>query len=259
MVEARRSSKRRRTSGETQKFHEERKEEEEEQQQSAKDDTRKPLTAGLSDNVGRNKSPVIVFAHGAGAPSSSDWMISWKKMLHESLNAVEVVTFDYPYFAGGKKKAPPKAEKLVDFHADIVKKTMEKYPDHPLILAGKSMGSRISCMVAAASDIDVFAIVCLGYPLKGMNGALRDETLLLLRVPVMFVQGNKDGLCPLDKLNAVRKKMNAVSELHVVEGGDHSFKVAKKHLQQSGTTQDEAEHCAVQAIATFVDSLSEAK
>lgn len=44
--------------------------------------------------------------------------------------------------AGGKRRPPPKAEKLVDFHCDIVRKTMAKYPGHPLVLAGKSMGSR---------------------------------------------------------------------------------------------------------------------
>ncbi|KAL6177392.1 hypothetical protein ACLB2K_048918 [Fragaria x ananassa] len=45
----------------------------------------------------QKSSPVVVFAHGAGAPSSSDWMIRWKDMLGKALNAVEVVTFDYPY------------------------------------------------------------------------------------------------------------------------------------------------------------------
>ncbi|XP_073042823.1 uncharacterized protein [Primulina eburnea] len=155
-----------------------------------------------------DQSPVvIVFAHGAGAPSSSDWMRRWKDMLAEALNAVEVVTFDYPFshvsglglqihiyielfadFSGGKKRSPPKAEKLVDFHCDVVRETMTKYPGHPLVLAGKSMGSRVSCMVAGKSCISASAIICLGYPLKGTNGTLRDETLLQLTVPVMFVQ-----------------------------------------------------------------------
>ncbi|GLU05953.1 hypothetical protein SLE2022_230250 [Rubroshorea leprosula] len=199
-----------------------------------------------------NSSPVVVFAHGAGAPSSSDWMIRWKDMLKKALSAVEVVTFDYPYLSGGKKRAPPKAESLVDFHLDIVKKAVSEYPGHPLILAGKSMGSRVSCMVAGREDISASVVICLGYPLKGVNGAIRDETLLQLQVPVMFVQGNKDGLCPLEKLEVVRRKMTATSELHVVDGGDHSFKVSKKHLQTKGSTQDEAEDLAVQAIASFV-------
>ncbi|PPS18123.1 hypothetical protein GOBAR_AA02451 [Gossypium barbadense] len=53
-----------------------------------------------------NASPLVVFAHGAGAPSSSDWMIRGKEMLKKVLNVVEVVTFDYPYkMCLGKKES----------------------------------------------------------------------------------------------------------------------------------------------------------
>eukprot|EP00252_Welwitschia_mirabilis_P016882 TRINITY_DN3756_c0_g1_i4.p1 TRINITY_DN3756_c0_g1~~TRINITY_DN3756_c0_g1_i4.p1 ORF type:complete len:172 (+),score=20.87 TRINITY_DN3756_c0_g1_i4:129-644(+) len=110
--------------------------------------------------------PVLLFAHGAGAPSTSEWMVRWKDMLTSAANAVEVITFDYPYFKGGKKTSPPKAEKLVDFHVQKAKEAAEKYPGHPLILVGKSMGSRISCMVSKANDVNAAAVICLGYPLK---------------------------------------------------------------------------------------------
>lgn len=205
-----------------------------------------------NDTSSIEKSPVVVFAHGAGAPSSSDWMIRWKDMLGKALHAVDVVTFDYPYISGAKRKAPPKAEKLVEFHSDIVKKTATKYPGHPLILVGKSMGSRVSCMVAGDEDIGASTIVCLGYPLKGRNGAVRDETLLQLAVPILFVQGSKDALCPLEKLDAVRKKMKTLNEVHAIDGGDHSFKVGKKYLETKGSTQNEAEELAVKAISAFV-------
>ncbi|WOH12274.1 hypothetical protein DCAR_0831776 [Daucus carota subsp. sativus] len=207
----------------------------------------------------RDKAPVVVFAHGAGAPSTSDWMIRWKELLAKALSAVEVVTFDYPYISGGKKRAPPKAEKLIDFHSDIIKKAVAKYPDHPLILVGKSMGSRVSCMVAGGEHIFASAVVCLGYPLKGMKGAVRDDTLLQLKVPVMFVQGSKDALCPLEKLEAVRKKMTSLNELYVIEGGDHSFKIGKKHLQLEGSSQEEAEECAANAISKFISGLMEGR
>ncbi|KAK9067948.1 hypothetical protein SSX86_012059 [Deinandra increscens subsp. villosa] len=206
-----------------------------------------------NNNKNRNSPPVVVFAHGAGAPSSSEWMIRWKNLLHDSLNAVEVVTFDYPYIS--KRKPPPKAEKLVEFHSDIVKMIAAKYPQHPLILVGKSMGSRISCMVAADNSIQASAVVCLGYPLKGSKGAIRDGPLLQLTVPTMFVQGTKDGLCSLESLEVVRKKMKALSRLHVVENGDHSMKIAKKNLKLAGITQEEAEECAIQAIALFVSEI----
>ncbi|KAM7531392.1 hypothetical protein LguiB_034802 [Lonicera macranthoides] len=227
------------------------------EEEDQKDDTPPPPTTtdnsphNSLEKKKKNNFPVVVFAHGAGAPSSSDWMIRWKDLLANALHAVEVVTFDYPYISGGKKGAPPKAEKLVQFHSDIVKKTVAKYPEHPLILVGKSMGSRVSCMVAGEESVGASAVVCLGYPLKGTNGALRDESLLKLAVPVMFVQGSKDGLCPLEKLEAVRKKIKCVNGLHVIDGGDHSFKIGKKHLQSEGTTQEKAEDSAVQAIARF--------
>ncbi|CAN4127246.1 unnamed protein product [Withania somnifera] len=178
------------------------------------------------------KSPVVVFAHGAGAPSTSDWMIR---------------------HVWWKEESSPKAEKLVDFHTNIVKEVAAKYPGHPLILAGKSMGSRVSCMVAV-NGIAVSAIICLGYPLKGANGATRDELLLQIDVPIMFVQGSKDGLCPLEKLEAVRRKMKCANELYVIDGGDHSFKIGKKHLHLAESTQEDAEKLAVQAVVTFVSN-----
>lgn len=74
-----------------------------------------------------------------------------------------------------------------------------------------------------------------------------------------FMKGSKDTLCPLEKLEAVCKKMKSPIGLHVIDGGDHSFKIAKKHLQTKGSTQDEAEDLAVQAIAAFVSRCIGAK
>lgn len=46
--------------------------------------------------------------------------------------------------------------------------------------------------------------------------------------------------------------MKCVNEFYVIDGGDHSFKIGKKHLQLTESTQEEAEKLAVHAIATFV-------
>uniref|UniRef100_A0A287HHZ4 KANL3/Tex30 alpha/beta hydrolase-like domain-containing protein n=2 Tax=Hordeum vulgare subsp. vulgare TaxID=112509 RepID=A0A287HHZ4_HORVV len=89
-----------------------------------------------------HRQPVVVFPHGAGAPSSSDWMTHWKEMVKDALDAIEVVTFDYPYMSGGKRRPPPKADKLVDHHLSVVKNVVAEHPGHPLVLMRKSMGSR---------------------------------------------------------------------------------------------------------------------
>lgn len=70
-----------------------------------------------------------------------------------------------------------------------------------------------------------------------------------------MVKGSKDGLCPLDSLGSVQKKMSCVNELHVINGGDHSFKIGKKFLQSNGSTQAEAEEQAQRVIAEFVKSI----
>ena len=44
--------------------------------------------------------------------------------------------------ANGKKGAPPKAEKLVHSHEAEIERAVSKHPGHPLVLVGKSMGSR---------------------------------------------------------------------------------------------------------------------
>jgi uncharacterized protein len=46
--------------------------------------------------------------------------------------------------------------------------------------------------------------------------------------------------------------MECKNELHVIDGGDHSFKIGKKFLQSMGMTQDQAEEAAVKAITDFV-------
>lgn len=65
-------------------------------------------------------------------------------------------------------------------------------------------------------------------------------------------KGSKDPMCPLDKLQDVCDKMKGATELHVIDGGDHSFKIGKTHLETKGLTQDQVEDVALQAIAAFV-------
>ncbi|KAH9298204.1 hypothetical protein KI387_029886 [Taxus chinensis] len=211
-------------------------------------DVANPLQANLSQTYDRkvNKSAYLIMI------SNIVLFNRWKMALASATGAVEVVTFDYPYCSGGKHRAPPKAEKLVEPHVVVVKKAVMKHPGHPLVLVGKSMGSRVSCMVAEKEDMDVSAVVCLGYPLKGANGGIRDETLLKLSVPVIFVQGSKDAFCPVQKLEAVRQKMTAMNELYVIDGGNHSLEIGKKLLKEKGINQVEAEMQALMSIQAFV-------
>jgi len=190
--------------------------------------------------------PLLLFAPGAGAPSTSAWMARWAARL-AALG--EVVRFDYPYQRAGRR-SPDRLPVLVGAHRAALAEARVRHPG-PAVLVGKSMGGRVGCHVALEEAVD--AVVCLGYPLRGQRGEVRDEVLVALRAPVLFVQGARDPLCPLALLDAVRGRMEARTALHVVEGGNHSLEVGVRALAARGETQEDVEARALAAIAAFLE------
>lgn len=191
--------------------------------------------------------PLLLFAHGAGASSGSTWMGHWARKLER---VGRVVRFDYAYMREGRKR-PDRHDKLIATHKEVLTAARARRSGKT-VLIGKSMGGRMGCHVSLDEDVDV--LVCLGYPLvsPGKTKKVRDDVLLALRTPVLFVQGTRDKLCPLDLLEEVRAKMTAPSELHVVDSGDHSLLCTKTWLKQNGKSQDEVDDEAVTVIDDFV-------
>ncbi len=91
----------------------------------------------------------------------------------------------------------------------------------------------------------------------GDRTKVRDEVLRALTTPIVFVQGTRDSLCPLDLLERVRAEMNAPNSLHVVEGGDHSLRVPKRQLQATGETQEDIDQQILRSITEFISGLIE--
>src|SRR4051812_5099766 len=157
--------------------------------------------------------PVFVFAPGAGAPSSHPWMQAWKERLSR---IGDVATFDYDYMAERRGRPDP-LPVLVARHRCALSEARQ--PSRPAILIGKSMGGRIGCHVALEES--VAGVVCFGYPLCGGGDPrkMRDKMLPDLKAPILFVQGKRDPLCPLDLLENVPREKNAPDFFHVVGGG----------------------------------------
>lgn len=182
-------------------------------------------------------------------------MVRYAELLGE-LGAVR--TFDYPYaraVAGVRaRRGPDKLEVLVQAHRQELSE-LRRLGDagDGLVLAGKSMGGRVGCHVALEESVS--GLVCFGYPLRGQNGKLRDQVLLELRTPVLFVQGTRDSLCALPELEQVRKRMKAPSELFVVEGGDHSLESTKTLLKARAKTQRDVELAIQAAVRRFCEAL----
>jgi uncharacterized protein len=190
--------------------------------------------------------PSFLFAPGAGAPSINPWMQKWK----ERLGSIgEVTLFDYDYMRDGRKRPDPPSQ-LIAAHRHALVQLREKTSGQ-IFLIGKSMGGRIGCHVSLEET--VAGLICLGYPLCGMGGKLRDQVLRDLQTTVLFVQGTRDPLCPLDLLDKIRKQMTAPNLLHRVEGGDHSLRLTKRELTAAGEMQEDVDQRILAAIQKFVN------
>jgi predicted alpha/beta-hydrolase family hydrolase len=196
--------------------------------------------------------PLFLFAPGAGAPTSSRWMVAWRQRLS---TVGDVVAFDYPYMLAGRR-SPDRPPALIAAHrAALARAAAGAAGPRRLFLIGKSMGGRIGCHLAVDDPgHPISGVICLGYPLRSASsGALRDQVLLALRTPTLFVQGTRDPLCALDELAAVRARMTASNQLYVVEGGDHSLEVSAAERKSSGQTQADSDARVLEEIGRFVN------
>jgi len=178
-------------------------------------------------------------------------MQRWKAHLEE---IGDVETFDYPYMRQNRKRPDPLPQ-LIVAHRQALTEAQQKHRSAVIVLIGKSMGGRVGCHVALEEKVE--GLVCLGYPLCAMGNRtkLRDEVLRSLTTSILFVQGTRDSLCPLDLLESVRAQMKTQNFLHIVEGGDHSLRVPKRQLQATSTTHEDIYQQILRAIAGFVDRM----
>jgi uncharacterized protein len=169
----------------------------------------------------------------------------------------DVVAFDYRYQAAGRRY-PDRMPVLIETHREALAAARQTHPGQRAILIGKSMGSRIGCHLSLEalpknpSESSIDALVCLGYPLRGARGQLRDEVLLTLRTRILFVQGTRDPLGPLPELEEVRRRMTAPNALFIVAGGDHSLRLPGKAGKEGSPAQDESDARVLAAIRDFL-------
>jgi predicted alpha/beta-hydrolase family hydrolase len=69
---------------------------------------------------------------------------------------------------------------------------------------------------------------------------------------MLFLQGTRDDFADLTLLAPVVRRLGALATLHLVEGGDHSFKV----LKRSGRTETDTMGELVDAIVGWTALLA---
>jgi uncharacterized protein len=186
---------------------------------------------------------ILIIAHGAGNDMHSDFI----SFLHQIIagQGIMTVKFNFPYMEQGRK-APDRAPVLIATWQAVIDAVLEKtqFPPKQLFLSGKSMGGRYASMLAA-EETAYGGLILYGYPLHppGKPEKLRVGHLSSIPCPMLFFQGTRDSLCKLDILRENLRYLQPAPELHIIEGGDHSFKVLKRlNRSEQSVWQEIAEH-----------------
>jgi predicted alpha/beta-hydrolase family hydrolase len=135
--------------------------------------------------------------------------------------------YQFPYMEQGSKR--PDSPKVA--HAAVRAAVIEAArlaPGLPWFAGGKSFGGRMTSQAQAEAPLPgVRGLVFLGFPLHppGRPSDERAEHLFKVRIPMLFLQGDRDEFAQLDLLQSVVNKLGTLATLKLFPDTDHSFHV----------------------------------
>jgi uncharacterized protein len=176
----------------------------------------------------RGARALLVLAHGAGAGMGHPFL----ETIAQALGERGVATYRYEFLYMEKRSGRPDPPAVAQARVrEAVIDAALVAPGLPVFAGGKSFGGRMTSQAQAHEPLPgVHGLAFLGFPLHppGQPGTSRAEHLSAVQVPMLFLQGTRDEFAGLDLLRPIVKKLGKSVTLHIVEGGDHSFKVLKR-------------------------------
>lgn len=192
-----------------------------------------------------------VLAHGAGAGMAHPFMAAIAAELER--RGIAALRYQFPYMEqGGKRPDPPKRA-----HATVraaVAEAARLLPRLPLFAGGKSFGGRMTSQAQAAAPLPrVRGLAFLGFPLHpaGRASGDRGEHLFDVAIPMLFLQGTRDALAELPRIEPLCRALGARADLRLFRDADHSFHVPAR----SGRTDSEVRGEMLDALAAWIDGL----
>lgn len=171
----------------------------------------------------------LVLGHGAGSGLDEPTLVAVAGGLAD--RGVVTATFNFGYRAAARRP-PDRMDRLQRAFLDVVDAVTAPSGAGRVVLGGRSMGGRVASLLAADDHGD--GVVALGYPLcpggRPPPDPRRTAHWPRIMVPVLFVHGDRDRLCPVDDLDAARHEhlRGTAHHAHVVEGADHGFATRRR-------------------------------
>ena len=198
-----------------------------------------------------NATALLVLAHGAGAGMRHAFL----ERMSQALADRRIATFRYEFAYMEKRAGRPDPPGVAAARVrEAVDEAARVAPGLPLFAGGKSFGGRMTSTAAAEAPLPgVRGLVFYGFPLHppGQPGTSRAEHLDRVSVPMLFLQGTRDQFAQLPLLEPVVERLQPRATLHLIDGGDHSFKVPKS----SGRTPADVMNDLADTIAAWADTL----
>lgn len=196
----------------------------------------------------------LIFAHGAGNGSDSEFMQQTKRLFAEYQIDCHLFDFDYMQTMRetGKRRPPDKMDKLQARYLAEIEQTKTELP---LFIGGKSMGGRVSTLILEQSD--ALSAICFGYPFHppGKPDKTRTEHLMTMTKPVFIAQGVKDTFGKQQEVEGYGLPDTVTCEF--LTDGDHSFKTNKRSEISSEQNLSMAVEKSAQHIANIISSAGE--
>ena len=166
---------------------------------------------------------------------------------------VATLRYQFPYMEKGSRRPDPPVLAQATVRAAVAE-AARLLPGVPLFAGGKSFGGRMTSQAQAAAPLlDVRGLIFIGFPLHpaGKPSDERGRHLFDIRIPMLFLQGTRDGLAELGLLEPVVKSLGRSATLHLVQEADHSFHV----LARSGRNDREVMSEILDAFAAWAAAI----
>ena len=195
-----------------------------------------------------------VMAHGAGAGMAHPFMEAFSRGLAE--RRIATLRFQFPFMEAGSRRPDPPAVAHAAVRAAVAE-ARRRFPSLPLVAGGKSFGGRMTSQAQADRPLPgVSGLAFVGFPLHpaGKPSTERARHLADVKVPMLFLQGTRDGLADMLLLQDMVGGLGQLASLLAIEHADHSFRVPAR----SGRTDQQVLNEMLDAFAGWAGLLASA-
>lgn len=195
---------------------------------------------------------LLVLGHGAGAGMTHPFLEGLAAALGEV--GVATLRYQFPYLEAGSRRPDPRPLLLAAVRAAVAAGA-ERAGGLPLLAGGKSMGGRMTSLAAAETPLEgVRGLVFVGFPLHpaGRPSSERGAHLAQVPLPMLLLQGTRDRLADLGRMQRLCASLGSRAELEIVPEADHSFGVPRR----TGRSQAEVLASLAAAVSRFAERVS---